>query len=95
MESEVLNMSEISNTPIQAYKSYQWIVWHADLLGGKPTIRGTRLSVALILECLAAGMDAEEINETYGGFPKDAIPEVLKLASEQLNKPIDPSDVAA
>src|SRR4051812_9032992 len=91
------NFMAIKNdeTPIRPYKKYQWIVWHPDLLGGKPTIKGTRISVALVLECLAAEMSADEIDEMYGGFPKEAIPEVLKLASEQLSKPVNPNDVAA
>jgi hypothetical protein len=37
-----------------AYKDYQWIVADPQLLGGKLAIRGTRLAVSLILECLAA-----------------------------------------
>ena len=41
------------------------------------------------------GMTAEEIDVMYGGFPREAISEVLMLASAQLSKPVDPSDVAA
>ena len=33
-----------------------WIVADAEHLGGSPRVRGTRISVALILESLAAGM---------------------------------------
>jgi uncharacterized protein (DUF433 family) len=44
-----------------AYKEYQWIVADPQLLGGKLAIRGTRLSVALILESLANGMSLDEI----------------------------------
>jgi uncharacterized protein (DUF433 family) len=52
-------------------------------LGGKLAIRGTRLSVDLILECLANGMTLAEIDEAFGGaFPHAALPEVLKAASE-------------
>ena len=66
-----------------AYKDYRWIVADPQLLGGKLAIRGTRLSVSLILECLAAGMSMEEIDESFGNaFPHDALPEVLKVASE-------------
>ena len=65
------------------YKDYRWIVADPELLGGRPAIRGTRLSVSLILECLANGMTVEDINDTYdGAFPPEALPEVLKLASE-------------
>jgi len=65
------------------YKDYRWIVADPDLLGGKLAIRGTRLAVSLILECLASGMSFEEINESFdGAFPPDALPEVLQVASE-------------
>lgn len=65
------------------YKEYEWIVADPELLGGKLAIRGTRLSVALILECLANGMSLEEIDQAFhGAFPPDGLPEVLKVASE-------------
>lgn len=68
-----------------AYKKYRWIVRDADLLGGKLAIRGTRLSVSFVLACLAEGMTAEEISETYGPFPREAIPEIMRVASELLD----------
>jgi uncharacterized protein (DUF433 family) len=61
------------------------------LLGGKLAIRGTRFSVSFILSCLAEGMSLEEIQETYGSFPHEAIPEIMRVASEVLDAP----DVAA
>jgi uncharacterized protein (DUF433 family) len=67
------------------YRNYQWIVCDPDLLGGKLAIRGTRLSVSFVLACLAEGMSAEEIAQTYGPFPREAIPEVMKVASELLD----------
>jgi uncharacterized protein (DUF433 family) len=68
------------------YKDYQWIVADPQLLGGKLAIRGTRLSVSLILECLAAGMSLEEIDEAFDNtFPHEALPEVLKVAAERAN----------
>jgi uncharacterized protein (DUF433 family) len=65
-----------------AYGTYKWIVRDPDLLGGKLAVRGTRLSVSFILACLAEGMGAEEIAQTYGPFPQEVIPEVMKAASE-------------
>jgi uncharacterized protein (DUF433 family) len=66
-----------------AYKDYQWIVADPQLLGGKLAVRGTRLAVSLILECLAGGMSLEEINDAFdSAFPSEALPEVLKVASE-------------
>ena len=35
------------------------------VMAGKPVIRGTRITVELILELLAAGMKPEEIAEDY------------------------------
>ena len=59
----------------------------AELLGGKLAIRGTRFSVSFILSCLSEGMSVEEIEETYGQFPREAIPEVMRVAAEILDAP--------
>jgi len=67
------------------YGNYRWIVRDPDLLGGKLAVRGTRLSVSFVLACLAEGMSVEEIRETYGPFPQEAISEVMKVASEMLD----------
>jgi uncharacterized protein (DUF433 family) len=73
----------VSNSQPAQYRDYQWIVADPQLLGGKLAIRGTRLSVALILECLANGMSREDIDEAFDcAFPHEALPEVLKVASE-------------
>lgn len=75
----------------KAYRNYQWIVRDPDLLGGKLAVRGTRLSVSFVLACLAEGMSTEQIENTYGAFPREAIPEIMKVASEL----IDSEHVAA
>jgi uncharacterized protein (DUF433 family) len=74
-----------------AYRDYKWIARDPDLLGGKLAVRGTRLSVSFVLSCLAEGMNAEEIRQTYGPFPDEAIPEIMRVAAELL----DSSHVAA
>jgi len=66
-----------------AYKEYRWIVADPQLLGGKLAIRGTRLAVSLILECLASGMSLDDIDRSFDcDLPREALPEVLKVASE-------------
>jgi len=51
-------------------------------------IRGTRLSVAQILERLGAGMTIDDINESFGGrVPLEAITEALDVAAELAHKP--------
>lgn len=65
------------------YKHYRWIVADPQLLGGKLAIRGTRLSVSLILECLANSMSLDDIDQAFANaFPHEALPEVLQVASE-------------
>jgi uncharacterized protein (DUF433 family) len=68
-----------------AYRDYKWIVHDPDLLGGKLAVRGTRLSVSFVLACLGEGMSAEEIAQTYGPFPPEAIREIMKVAAELLD----------
>src|SRR5260370_1538821 len=64
------------------YKDYDWIVADPELLGGTLAIRGTRLSVSLILECLSNGMSLEDIPASFAGaFPPEALPAVLRRAS--------------
>jgi uncharacterized protein (DUF433 family) len=69
---------------MQSYKEYRWIITDPDLLAGQLVVRGTRLSVAFLLNCLAEGMALEEIHQAYGSFPDEAIPEILHLAAELL-----------
>ena len=76
-------------TPVVS--THGWIVCDPELLGGRPAVRGTRFSVSFLLGCLAEGMTPDEIDTTYGPFPDESIPEILRAASEALDR----SDVAA
>jgi uncharacterized protein (DUF433 family) len=50
-----------------------WIVADPEHLGGSPRVRGTRISVALILESLAAGMTVAEIVDAYPSLTEEAV----------------------
>lgn len=50
----------------KAYRSYRWIVADPRMLGGAPTIRGTRYSVEHVLEAMAAGMTPAEVERAFG-----------------------------
>ena len=78
-----MNMEE---RPLKPFKNFRWIVADPELLGGKLAVRGTRFSVSFILSCME-GMSVEEIEETYGRVPREAIPEVMRVASEILDAP--------
>lgn len=58
------------------------------ILNGKPCIRGTRLSVDLILEWMASGASFEAIREEYPYVSQEALREVLKYAAHYLKHDI-------
>ena len=57
------------------------IVFDPSILAGKPVIRGTRLSVELILELLAAGQSEAEVLHNYPGITHEDILACLSYAS--------------
>ena len=62
----------------------KWIVADAEHLGGRPRVRDTRISVAQLLECLAAGMTIPEMVDAYPSLTEEAVRGVLsELAREQ------------
>jgi uncharacterized protein (DUF433 family) len=72
---------------LKPFRNYRWIVADPEMLGGKPAVRGTRLSVSFLLGCFAEGMTPDEIETTYGSFPREAIPEIMRAAAEALDRP--------
>lgn len=52
-----------------------------DICGGKPTIRGTRYTVDLILDLLSSGMTEVEIIDDYPALESDDIKACLAFAS--------------
>jgi uncharacterized protein (DUF433 family) len=58
----------------------------ADLCNGKPTIRGTRLTVNTILEFLSAGETREELLYQYPDLENEDIDACLKFASDLMNR---------
>jgi len=60
------------------------ITVNPEVLVGKPTIRGLRISVDQIIKALAAGLTQEEILEDYPELEKDDIKAALLYASKVL-----------
>ena len=50
-----------------------WIVADPEHLGGSPRVRDTRISVALLLESLAAGLSVAEIVDAYPSLTGEAV----------------------
>jgi uncharacterized protein (DUF433 family) len=60
-----------------------WIVTDAEHLGGSPRVRGTRISVALILESLAAGLSVADIVDAYPSLTEESVRGVLTELAHQ------------
>lgn len=60
------------------------ITLNANVLAGKPVIRGTRLSVEYILNLLAHGTTFEDILEEYAGLTQEDIQACILFASRSL-----------
>lgn len=64
------------------------IIANPGILGGKPIVEGTRLSVEHILGLLANGMSNEEIIESYPILNEESIRAVLAYAAKALRNEI-------
>lgn len=62
------------------------IVTDPDILVGKPTIKGTRISVELILGWLANGWTYEQVIEAYPHITNEDIQAALAYAADRLRE---------
>lgn len=62
------------------------IVVNPKIMVGKPVIKGTRITVELILRLLAQGMTEKEILENYPHLKKKDIRAVLEYAAETVEE---------
>ena len=60
------------------------IVSNPSVMMGKPIIVGTRITVELILEKLAAGETVEQILDAHPRLTREAVQEALSFAAEAL-----------
>lgn len=60
------------------------ITQNPEILGGKPIISGTRMSVEVILEFLAGGMEIKEMLREYPFLKKEQIQAAIKYAAEKV-----------
>jgi len=64
------------------------ITANPQILGGKPIIRGTRLSVEFILDLFASGMSESEILEDYSHITAEDIHACLRYAAHAFKNEI-------
>ncbi len=56
------------------------------ICGGKPTIRGKRITVQTVLEFLSAGESVEEVLNQYPSLEREDITACLEFATELMNR---------
>ena len=61
------------------------IVENPDIMGGKPTVSGTRITVELILEILGSNLTREQIIENYPHITNEDINACLMYAADTVH----------
>lgn len=59
----------------------------SDILGGKPVVRGTRLSVEFILDLYAAGWTDRMVLDNYQRLTPEAVRAVFAFAADSVRQP--------
>jgi len=67
---------------------YPLIVSDVDILGGKPCVKGTRISVQLILEWVASGATIQDIASKYPHLSTESIQQAILYASDAMKNEI-------
>ena len=67
-------------------KSFERITIDADVMVGKPTIRGLRITVDQILKALAGGRTVRDLLEDYPELEEEDIKDCLLYASELVDE---------
>ena len=65
-------------------KTAEYVVADPEVMFGKPVIRGTRITVELILEKLAAGETVEQIVAAHPRLTQAAVSAALAFAAESM-----------
>lgn len=75
-----------STDPARFRDYYHHIHSDREILGGKPVVRGTRLTVGFLLGLLGEGWSQEQLLESYPQLTPDAIRAGFAFASETLHE---------
>lgn len=67
---------------------FDCIVSDPAILGGKPIVKGTRISVEMILEWLASGATRDEILSAYPHLTSQAVEEAIGYAAQAVKNEV-------
>jgi uncharacterized protein (DUF433 family) len=62
----------------------QYIESNANVMLGKPVIKGTRLTVELVLQRLSEGVTTEQLKEAYPGLTNESLLAVFAYATDMV-----------
>lgn len=71
------------------FKDLDRIVLDPEIMGGKPTIRGTRVTVGTIIGLLASGCTADRILAEYPYLQAEDIQQALEFAAWRMSEEIE------
>ena len=71
------------------------ITFDPNVMGGKACIRGMRVTVSLILNLVANGMNSDEIIDAYPYLEQDDIRQALKYAAWLTEETVHPLELAS
>ncbi|MBI1926456.1 DUF433 domain-containing protein [Candidatus Poribacteria bacterium] len=66
------------------YPLGEYVVVAPGVCGGRPTFKGTRVEVEVILDWLRVGRNLDDILESYPSLTRPAIEEAIKVAARTL-----------
>lgn len=65
-----------------------WIVSNPNVLGGKPCVRGTRISVEHIMELFASGASRDEVMNAHPQITPEGLTAALQYAVRSLKNEV-------
>ncbi|MCB1189974.1 MAG: DUF433 domain-containing protein [Leptospiraceae bacterium] len=68
--------------------NFEQIVSNMEILGGKPCIKGTRISVDMVLEWLATGAAIDDICKTYTHLSKESVVQAILFAASRIKNEV-------
>jgi uncharacterized protein (DUF433 family) len=80
---------------MMTFSGFDRITSEPDKLGGRPAVRGLRISVALIVNLVANGSSVEEILEDYPLLEAEDIRQALLFAGALATEEVHPFSLAS
>lgn len=84
-------MERLDTRGVQAMKQLTRITLDPEVMGGKPCIRGLRVTVGTVVELVASGHSTEDILKPYPYLEEEDIREALTYAAwrvEEIEVPV-------